>query len=432
MTMNTLMKISTTSAALLFFISCNKPSFRGTKHATNPNIKEINIVGIDDQLQGEPKTLNSVDSLNLKISATGPRTNQSTTVNKKPMDLYFVVDSTASMSDELLEIKNGLKNIVDGLSQGGIELNVGFIGFIDSENSINQRFLKMTSNINQVRTFLNNLSSTANIDYPEGSLLGIQKAILRLQQGDGRPNSAKVIMFITDVVGHNGGPENISNTATRDCSISKTVNMINNYKNSLGTNADFRFYYSVPNSNNLPANASQGDRTNANFQCSRAPNDGRKFNIKEQMQELMGAILPNANSNAKGGELRSTSGQPAWPLKQNTFVSTLVTELNKIKQKTEDYACAATALEATIGSRPVYTWTSQSFSEVINDTDNTLEFSKFINPKAALGQNQLTIKINRCCVKREIGNNTAPSSNGGSPQCLESFVQTVNYQLKVN
>ena len=425
-------KTSTASMAILLLISCNKPSFQGSKHTTKPSVKEINIIGIEDELQGEPKTLNSIDTLNLKISATGPRTNQSTTINKKPMDLYFVVDSTASMRDELLEIKNGLKNIVDGLSQGGIELSVGFIGFIDSENSINQRFLAMTSNIDQVRAFLNNLGSTANIDYPEGSLLAIQKAILRFQQGGGRPNAAKVIMFITDVVGHNGGPENISNSASRDCSLSKTVNMINNYRNSLGTNADFRFYYSVPNSNNLPANASQGDQTNANFECARAPNDPRKFNIKEQMQELMGAILPNVNPNSKGGELRSSSGQPAWPLKQNTFVSNLVTELNKVKQKTENYACAATSLQATIGNRTVYTWTAQSFSEVINDTDNTLEFSKFINPNAALGQNQLTIKINRCCIKRETVTNTTSLSSNAAPQCLESFVQTVNYQLKVN
>jgi hypothetical protein len=412
--------------AIAFVSSCNKPSFTGEEKKPDPQNHIVQIAGVDNLDNAGEKRVKSYDSVDFQITTKAAKIENSLETTMYPVDLYFVVDRTFSMDGELAEVKRGLVEIASGLKSKGVDLQAGFIGFVDDPAIETQNpFAKLTGDMNELARYIETVTPMSNEDYPEMSLAAISKAIDRFIAGDGRPNAAKMIMLVSDVVGHNGGPIANETAANRDCSLTALTTKVNNFATSLGDPARFKFFYVVPDPRYIDSN-STGDLTNANTQCPDAPGSTTRFNAKQQMEAFMNGILPTLSPDKRGGALLDSTGKIAWPLRNNNLVTSLIPMIAASKPLQKSLSCVATKVEALDGARVLYSWESPGIQAMMTDTNQYITLNDVLRQeqKRGLGAQQVQLKINRCCVETTINS----QSNTGL-SCQKEYVQTINYRI---
>lgn len=95
-------------------------------------------------------------------------------------DLLFLIDATFSMDRYIEEAKNQVKAIINELEQrffGEAKVRVAVVAYRDHCDNPNIEFLDFTTNVEQVRSFLDGLQAIGGGDEPEDVLGGIQKAV---------------------------------------------------------------------------------------------------------------------------------------------------------------------------------------------------------------------------------------------------------------
>ena len=407
---------------LVLAVGCNNSDFSGNNKSKKkqpppkPSDHVITVMGVDEVSDGGKKTISTIDNVRLIIQAGDSNQINNDTTTKQPVDLYFVIDSTASMTEEIQSVKTGVSQMVSQLKAENIDLQVGFVGFIDSEQSVEQRLFRLSDDIPGFQEAVNRLQPTSNQDYPEAGLFAARRAInLFRQPGAGRPEAIKAILMITDVIGHNGatteGPQ------TRDCNVNPLVTDINNYATALGNQNQVKFFYVVPDK----ANAGSNDQ-GATIDCS---GETGSFNIIDQMRSVVSSILPTIPEAQRGGPLVDNSGRIAWPLTSNNMTGTLVPMLKEtVNQSNATGSCLAETAELKEAGRTLYTWKADSLATVGSqrNSNNQLQLDDvFKNADLTEGTHQLDLAVTRCCV--------ALDQLSSNPQCTRRYTQTIRYEI---
>ncbi len=422
--------------ALTLSLSCNKQDFQaGQKAPTEPENHVVAINGIEDLDLGS-RSVKRIDTVDFMIQLEGQRTFQGEERRVRPVDLYFAVDTTGSMADEISNIKAGVQQLATDLRSKSIDLWAGFIGFVDDEASTHRIISDrdgvttvanrhaLTSDAVQLEAFINRLETKGNQDYPEASLLAIREAVKAFRSGEGRADAVKMVMAVTDVVGHNGG----GSSTQRDCSIASVVQDINAYGQSLRNAEQFKFFYLVPDSSQLPTPVTNADRanyTNATTRCFRGLGTSATFNAKEQMEAILAEILTHIPAARKGGPVVNSANQLAWPLTDNTLVETLVPLIENSVPKDRLLSCRAQKITARSGDETIYDW--EYATATAGTTQNAIYLDDVIAKAAkprARGEQMVVAEVERCCSEIDARNFAQLNS-----QCAETYTQRIQLKL---
>ncbi|MFH1721926.1 MAG: VWA domain-containing protein [Candidatus Altiarchaeota archaeon] len=123
------------------------------------------------------------------------------------LDVVFVLDSTGSMSDEILAVKAHIKNIVSEIQQGRPtpDLRIGIVTYRDHLEQEKQYVYKkfdLTSDIDSVLDDLRGISAQGGGDSPEAVVDGLHIAIKKMEW---RQQAKKMIFLIGDAAPHGVG-----------------------------------------------------------------------------------------------------------------------------------------------------------------------------------------------------------------------------------
>jgi hypothetical protein len=419
--------------AMLGLAGCNKTSFKREdrveppKPALIPPVPAdhtISAMGMGEAIDGGTKKIATIDKIDFVIQAADSRLLDENVLSKKqPLDLYFALDMTASMGDEMNAVKEGISRLADELSNAGIDMKVGVIGFVDSFSESSARTFKLSSDIAAFKKFIEKITPKSNEDFPEASLYAGQQAISLLQEsGTSRPDALKALVMIADVIGHNGSLLGGGSPA-RDCNTNKLVGDINSFAGKLASPEHFKFFYTVPD----PALVANTPENAGAFKNCAGNDDATGVTGIKQMQGVLDAILPAVAKAKRGGPLLDSAGKPAWPLTQNNLVNTLVPMLSdNITREDVMGSCLARSAVLYDGAKKVYSWTPEQMS-VVNDAyknpGNELRLPNVLGSDRPEGTVKLDLKVERCCVTA----NDIKDNNFNN--CFKSYTQTIKYEV---
>lgn len=130
---------------------------------------------------------------------------EATQVQKDIIDLMFVVDTTASMDDELNFLKTEISDVVERVSSfNNCEINVAVLLYKDKGELYETLYSDFTNNIQSQVSFLENKIAYGGGDYEEAVEVAIEEAASKSWSG---ANSTKIIVHIGDAPAHD---ENIN------------------------------------------------------------------------------------------------------------------------------------------------------------------------------------------------------------------------------
>lgn len=416
------------AGAVFLLAACNTSGFKGNsrliKPAPQPVPKENTLVamGMEEQVDGGQVQIATIDSLKLVFQAGDKRiVGQDVSTVRQVVDLYFVLDTTASMTDEMRAVKNGITNLVSELRRSGLDLNVGLVGFVDSFSATEARVFRASNNYMAFQSFVSTITPTGNEDYPEAALFAARKAVELLRSAS-RPGSFKALVLVTDVIGHNGSQSGGGNPV-RDCAVNSLVNDINSYAATLPRVDDFKFFYTVPD----PARVPFDNENYGAFLNCQSQEDRNGFVAIRQMESILGSILPAVAPNARGGALRDAAGNVAWPLTQNNLVTTLVPMLqdNPVTRNVLG-SCLARSADVFEGADRVSSWQPASAVEALRALDagdNTLSIPTAIPRNNVVGNRSFELVVERCCVSAE------DLRAGRTETCKSSYKQRIPFTV---
>lgn len=408
--------------------SCNTSGFKGNSRLIKPapepvpNEHTLVAMGMEEQVDGGQVQMATIDSLKVVFQAGDRRTvGQDVSTVRQAVDLYFVLDTTASMTDEMLAVKNGISGLVSELRRSGLDLHVGLVGFVDSYSATDARIFRLSNNYTAFQTFVSSINPTGNDDYPEAAMFGARKAV-ELLKSSSRQGSLKAIVLVTDVIGHNGSQAG-GGTPVRDCSSLGLVNDINSYAATLPRPDDFKFFYTVPDPGLVPFNESN---YGAFLNCQ-SKEDRNGYTAIRQMAEIVSNILPAVDPNSRGGALRDAAGNVAWPLTQNNLITTLVPMLqdNPVTRNILG-SCLARSAEIFEGADRVSAWQPANPTEAmraLDSGDNKLTISSAISRNNVVGNRSFELVVDRCCVSAE------DLKAGRTDVCKSSFKQRIPFKV---
>ncbi len=421
-------------ALALVMAACGDSNFRsGGVALRKPANQSVQIPGIDPMINGGDKTIGRGDSLNISIDAGGIKNmGEGTTTVLNPVDLVFVVDTSSSMKDQINSVKSGIDSLTSQLRARGIDLWVGFVGFSDSKSSVHAQTTSpfLTNNMSSFKSYMNGIvaggtHNQGNEDMPEGGLYAIGHAVDQLGNGSGRSNALKAIVYVSDVVAHNGADTSVSEDGMpRDCTVTAPMQKISQLVSKLGSSDKFKLFYSV-----ATTGATQGV-----YRCNNNGNVNGPT-AREQMQSLMSSILPNVSY--KGGELLKSNGTSAWPLANSTLVESILPALTKtVSSGPNQGACIAQSAQlfdtTTNPNMPISSWQPSTMQEAYQtfSTSNQIVLSNVFKDSynLSLGQHLLEIRVQRCCMDQSVLSGGSISQASCNAQ---SYLQTIRYNVNV-
>ena len=187
------------------------------------NISEIDDLPISDQNQV------SLQSISLKL-----RVNESIDVkvrvkasNDYPLDLYILMDLSASFSNDLDNVKNIAPQLPLSLRSVSSDFQIGFGAFVDKPTLpyVSNRHLRyppevvnikttpfgyehivsLTNSSNLFNSTLQDIQISTNADNPEGTLDAMLQAAVCDHVVEWRQDSRKILLVMTDDVIHTAG-----------------------------------------------------------------------------------------------------------------------------------------------------------------------------------------------------------------------------------
>jgi Mg-chelatase subunit ChlD len=119
-----------------------------------------------------------------------------TTTGGNAADIVFALDVTGSMGDIINSVKSNIIEFADSLARSGIDYQLGLVTFLDYVENI----YPFTKNVQSFQTTIAAQYAHGGGDAPENSL----QALLNASQFNFRPNSRRIIIWITDITYHEG------------------------------------------------------------------------------------------------------------------------------------------------------------------------------------------------------------------------------------
>ncbi len=118
--------------------------------------------------------------------------------SRVPIDIVFVVDQTASMTDMIGFVKDNIKHFAETLRSHGFDFRLGLIRFSDIIEGVSPT---LTDDVSEFESWVTNLQTVGGGDPNENALEGLH-AIERLPL---RPIAMRLAVLITDAMCHQQG-----------------------------------------------------------------------------------------------------------------------------------------------------------------------------------------------------------------------------------
>ncbi len=116
----------------------------------------------------------------------------------RPVDIVFVFDTTGSMGDEIVGVKNTCVAFADKLRRANRDFRLGLITFGDEIRQVYGSDGTLTADAEEFKRWIERQRAEGGGDSPEISLDGLARAV----QMRYRPNTQKVLILITDAPPH--------------------------------------------------------------------------------------------------------------------------------------------------------------------------------------------------------------------------------------
>ncbi|MDR2835400.1 MAG: carboxypeptidase regulatory-like domain-containing protein [Bacteroidales bacterium] len=175
--------------------------------------KSVNISGlrIIFSYDGKSSEIISVKDFSQGINVAKIDVECNTT---KKVDLFFIIDATGSMSDEMKYLQVELNDIIDKTqqSQTDLQLRIGSLVYRDHGDEYIIRKSSLSEDINQTLNFLKNQQANGGGDYPEA----VDEALEEVIEKENWANDAiaKIVFIVLDAPSHTN-PEVIERLTTQ-------------------------------------------------------------------------------------------------------------------------------------------------------------------------------------------------------------------------
>jgi len=122
--------------------------------------------------------------------------------NKKIIDIYFAVDATGSMGDELDYLKAELNNVIEQVKQNNalIEMRFGSVFYRDEGDEYLTRKFDFTNDEASLTSFISNQSAGGGGDFPEAVHSALDVAITQNSWNENA--SSRIIFLLLDAPPH--------------------------------------------------------------------------------------------------------------------------------------------------------------------------------------------------------------------------------------
>ena len=125
-----------------------------------------------------------------------------TIVNKKIIDIYFAVDATGSMGDEINYLKAELNNVIERIKQNNplLEMRFGSVFYRDEGDQYVTRPFDFTTDEASLISFISDQSADGGGDFPEAVHSALDIAITQNSWNDNA--SARILFLLLDAPPH--------------------------------------------------------------------------------------------------------------------------------------------------------------------------------------------------------------------------------------
>lgn len=122
--------------------------------------------------------------------------------NKKIIDIYFAVDATGSMGDEINYLKAELNNVIERIKQNNpsLEMRFGSVFYRDEGDEYITRPFSFTSDETSLISFISEQSANGGGDFPEAVHSALDVAITQNSWNDHA--SARILFLLLDAPPH--------------------------------------------------------------------------------------------------------------------------------------------------------------------------------------------------------------------------------------
>ena len=122
--------------------------------------------------------------------------------NKKIIDIYFAVDATGSMGDEINYLKAELNNVIKRIKQNNplLEMRFGSVFYRDKGDEYVTRPFNFTPDEASLISFISNQSANGGADFPEAVHSALDIAITQNSWNDNA--SARILFLVLDAPPH--------------------------------------------------------------------------------------------------------------------------------------------------------------------------------------------------------------------------------------
>lgn len=122
--------------------------------------------------------------------------------NKKIIDIYFAVDATGSMGDEINYLKVELEDVIAQIKQNNptLEMRFGSVFYRDEGDEYVTRPFQFTTDANSLISFISEQSANGGGDFPEAVHSALDVAITQNSWNDNA--SARLIFLLLDAPPH--------------------------------------------------------------------------------------------------------------------------------------------------------------------------------------------------------------------------------------
>lgn len=122
--------------------------------------------------------------------------------NKKIIDIYFAVDATGSMGDEIDYLKVELNNVIEQVKQNNasLEMRFGSVFYRDEGDEYLTRNFNFTNDKTSLTSFISNQSAGGGGDFPEAVHSALDIAIT--QNSWNKNASSRIIFLLLDAPPH--------------------------------------------------------------------------------------------------------------------------------------------------------------------------------------------------------------------------------------
>jgi hypothetical protein len=118
------------------------------------------------------------------------------------LDIMFVVDATGSMGDEIIYLKNELKDVVSraGSQLSGTQIRMGSVFYRDNGDDYVTKPFPFSTDVNQLSNFINNQFAGGGGDFPEAVDQALDVAVNQEQWSHNAVN--RLLFLILDAPAH--------------------------------------------------------------------------------------------------------------------------------------------------------------------------------------------------------------------------------------